>query len=242
MSGGSVTDFSSPPIRRPFDNQRMVPVHRARTAAVAIASVVLVVIALVHRAHAQTDTPSIAGAWALNKDLSDQPSDRGTQRDSGAGPRNGGFGGGGRRRGGFGGGGFGGGYGGGGGYGRGPQTDPETAQRLREAMRDITNPPDHLTITQTDSMIVLTAPDGHTTRLSPDGKKIKDDNTGIERKTKWDNGKLVSEISGLGQSKVTQTYAINPELRQLRITAQIEGGNSQARTVTHVYDPDKSQQ
>jgi len=242
MSAGSVTDFSSPLTAQPFNNQHMPPVRRTRMAPVAIAGAVLVLIALAFRPHAQTDKPSIAGAWALNKDLSDQPTDRGSQRDDGAGGRSGGFGRG-RRRGGFGGGGFGGGYGGGGGgYGRGPQTDPETAQRLRAAMRDITNPPDHLTITRTDSMIVITGPDGRTTRLSPDGKKIKDDNTGIERKTKWDNGKLVSEISGLGQSKVTQTYAMNPELRQLRITAQIEGGNSQARAVTHVYDPDKSQQ
>ena len=45
---------------------------------------------------------------------------------------------------------------------------------------------------------MLTGADGRTTRLSPDGKKIKDENTKIERKTKWDGGKLVSEINGLG--------------------------------------------
>jgi len=185
--------------------------------------------------HAQTDKPSITGAWTLNKDLSDQPTTRDTGSDSGR--NDGGYGGGGRRRGGgFGGGG----YGGRGGYGGGrSQQDPETAQRMRDAMRDITNPPDHVTITQTDSMIVITGPDGRTTRLSPDGKKVKDDNTGIERKTKWDGGRLVTEISGIGQTKITQTFAINPELHQLRMTAQIEGGNSQARTVTHVYDADK---
>ena len=118
--------------------------------------------------------------------------------------------------------------------------DPDAMARMRDAMRDVTNPPEHLTITQTDSMIVMTGPDGRTTRLSPDGKKIKDDNTGIERKTKWDGGKLVTEISGIGQMKATETYAINPELHQLRITAQIEGGRGgQARTITHVYDADK---
>jgi hypothetical protein len=200
----------------------------------------LVAIWLSAESRAQTDKPSIAGAWTLNKDLSDQPMDRGSRgADNGRrGDRGGYGGGGGRRRGGFGGG-FGGGGRGGYGGGGGRQMDPETMARVRDAVRDITNPPDHLTITQTDSMVVITGPDGRTTRLSPDGKKIKDENTGIERKTKWDAGRLVSEISGLGQMKATETYAINPELHQLRITAQIEGDRGgQARTVTHVYDSD----
>jgi hypothetical protein len=190
---------------------------------------------------AQTDKPSIAGAWTLNKDLSDKPADRdssGSRGDRGSG------GGGGRRRGGGGGGGFGGfggGGGGRGGYGGGqPQMDPETAQRVRDAMRDITNPPEKINITQTDSMVVITTADGRTTRLSPDGKKIKDENTGIERKTHWDTGKLITEISGPNGAKVTQTYALNPELHQLRLTTQLEGQRGgQARTISVVYDGDQ---
>src|SRR5207249_8182464 len=85
-------------------------------------------------------------------------------------------------------------------------------------------PSNHLTITQTESMVVITAADGRTTRLSPDGKKIKDDNTKIERKTKWDGGKLVSEISGAGPGKMTQTFLVDPETHKLRITVQMEGG------------------
>ena len=69
---------------------------------------------------------------------------------------------------------------------------------MRDAMRDVTEPSERLTIVQTDSMVLITGADGRTTRLSADGKKIKDENTGVERKTKWDGGKLVSEISGLG--------------------------------------------
>jgi hypothetical protein len=208
---------------------------------IVVAIAALVATWLSAESRAQTEKPSIAGAWTLNKDLSDQPVDRGGGNDNGRRGDRGGYGGGGggRRRGGFGGGGFGGGGRGGYGQGGGQQMDPEATARMRGAVRDIMNPPDHLTITQTDSMIVITAPDGRTTRLSPDGKKIKDENTGIERKTKWDAGKLVSEISGLGQMKATETYAINPELHQLRLTAQIEGDRGgQARTITHVYDSD----
>ena len=133
--------------------------------------------------------------------------------------------------------------------------NPDDMARMRDAMRDLTSPPNHLTIVETESMVVITSADGRTTRLSPDGKKIKDDNTGIERKTKWDGDKLVTEISGLGpMGKATQTIAADAESHQLRIVVQMEGGRSTSgrqaasggsgqsrgpRTITHVYDDDK---
>jgi hypothetical protein len=111
--------------------------------------------------------------------------------------------------------------------------------RMRDAMRDVMNPPKHLIITDTGSMIILTGPDGRTARLSPDGKKVKDDSTKIERKTKWDGDKLVSEISGIGRAKITETYVVDPDRHQLRITALLEGNQGQsARTFNHVYDLD----
>jgi hypothetical protein len=187
---------------------------------------------------------SIAGAWTRNTDLSDAPAGRGQAGDD-SGHASGAGGGGGRRGGG---GGYGGGHGRGGGMGHGGgggggaeagRGNAEDMMRMRDAMRDVTSPSDHLTITQTDSMIVLTGADGRTTRLSPDGKKIKDDNTKIERKTKWDGGKLVSEINGLGSGKMTQAFAVDPETKQLRITLVMEGGQSkQPHTITHVYDAD----
>jgi len=189
--------------------------------------------------------PSMSGGWTRNADLSDAPPARGQQGDdSGQGRGNGSGGGGGRRRGGGGGGYGGGGFGRGGGMGRGggsgaPAQNPDDIARMRDAMRDVVNPSDHLVITQTDSMVVLTGADGRTTRLSPDGKKIKDENTKIERKTKWDGGKLVSEINGLGPGKMTQTFALDPEGKQLRMTVVMEGGRSgQPRTITQVYDAD----
>ena len=39
--------------------------------------------------------------------------------------------------------------------------------------------------------------------------------------------------------KMTQTFAVDPESHQLRITVQVEGnGRMQARSFTHVYDLD----
>ncbi len=175
------------------------------------------------------DKVSLAGVWALNRELSDQPParERGDQRGRGE-----------RGRGGFGGGRRGGGFGGGGGRGGdGRAGDPDEIARMREALRIILQPGDHLTITQSDSMILITDQDGYTTRLSADGKKIKDENTKIERKTRWEAGKLISEINGTGRGKITQTFSIDPDAHQLRIVIETEGGrDNQKRTFTHVYD------
>lgn len=188
-------------------------------------------------AHAQTPVAPIVGAWTLDKDLSDPPRDAG-QRDDGAGRgergRRGGRGG---YRGGFGGGGFGG-RGGGGGR---DDARPEDRARRLEAMRDIMDAPEHLTITATESMVIVTSGDGRTTRLSLDGKKVKDDSTGIERKTKWDGPKLVTEITGAGPGTITQTYEVDPEHHRLTITIQPPNFRGAAPPPRHhVYDADAS--
>jgi hypothetical protein len=185
-----------------------------------------------------TSTPSaIVGAWTLNKDLSDvAPGREGRDGQSGddAGRRGGGYGG--RRRGG--GGGFGGGgFGRGGGGGAQPE-DREAAQKMRDALRDELTAPDHITIVQSGTTIIITNKDGRTTRLSTDGTKVKDESTGIERKTKWDGSKLVSEVNGLGRGKITETYSVDGELKQLRVALAIDGPRK--TSLTRVYDLDKS--
>jgi hypothetical protein len=182
--------------------------------------------------HAQTTASAhqaIVGEWALNADLSDKPQDRRQQDGQSGGHRQGG--GGGHR------GGYGGGYGGGryGGGSSGSTASNEDRQRMRDAMREIMNPPDRLTITQTDSMVIIASGDGHVDRLSPNGQKIKDESTGIERKTKWDGDKLVSEISGAGSRKITQTYSADPEHKQLHVAVQMDTPG-QPTKITYVYD------
>jgi hypothetical protein len=190
-------------------------------------------------AGAQTETAPanpIVGAWTLNKDLSDRPQDRTADgrdaRDSGGDAGRSGR----RRGGGFGGGGFGGGYGrGGSGRGGGGQANPEDMKRMRDAMRDIMEAPERMTITQSGNTVILTAGDGRTTRLATDGQKIKDESTKIERNTKWDGTRLVSEITGIGAGKITETYAADPAAKQLRVTVQVDNSR-QPMTVNRVYD------
>ena len=191
----------------------------------------------VPRVIAQSAPTSIVGVWTLNTELSDappgapQPGDReGRGRPGGPGGSGGG------RRGG--GGGFGGGGGrGADGGGRGGRGNPEDMQRRRDAVRDIMSAPDRMTITRTESMVIVTTGDGRTTRLATDGSKVKDESNGIERKTHWDHDQLVTEISGLQGGKVTETYAIDPESHRLKVTVEVAGGRGRELAARHrVYD------
>jgi len=191
------------------------------------ATAAMVVTALPVRSLAEAPSP-IVGVWTLNKELSDAPAaapgERGDRGDRGGRRAGGG------RGGGFGGGRRGGGFGGPGGGGRG---NPDDMRRTRDAMRDVMETPDRMTITQTESMVIITTGDGRTTRLSTDGKKIKDESTGIERKTRWDGKELVCEITG-GPGKMTETYAVDAETHQLKVTRQLGSGDQQR--LHHVYD------
>jgi hypothetical protein len=205
-----------------------------RSALVVIPAILLTSLQLTASAQS-TPTSPIVGAWTLNKDMSDAQSatpQRGDRagRAGGSGGRRGGggFGGGGRGGGGFGGGGF-----GGGGRASGAG-NPDEMRRMRDAMQEILEAPERMTITQSESMVIITTGEGRTTRLSTDGKKVKDDSTGIERKTRWDKAQLVSEISGVGNGKVTQTFATNPETHQLTVT--LDFGDNRRPPRHHVYD------
>ena len=51
----------------------------------------------------------------------------------------------------------------------------------------------------------------------------------------------MSEISGLGPGKMTQTFSVDPESHQLKVIVEMEnrgGRSNQPRTITHVYDKD----
>jgi hypothetical protein len=208
-----------------------------RSVNVAIAAILFSGLQLTTSAQS-TPTSPIVGAWTLNKDLSDAPQGSTPQRGD-RGGRGGGYGGGGGRRGGggFGGGGRGG--FGGGGFGGGGRAagagNPDDMRRMRDAMQEILEAPERMTITQSESMVIITTGEGRTTRLSTDGKKVKDDSTGIERKTRWDKAQLVSEISGVGNGKVTQTFAANPDTHQLTVT--LDFGDNRRPPRHRVYDP-----
>jgi hypothetical protein len=183
----------------------------------------------------QSPTSPLVGVWTLNSDLSDKPPAAPDGGDRGRGGRGyGGRGGGGGR------GGFRGGMGGGrgrGGFGPSGQRSPDDMRRMRDAIRDVMDAPATMTITVTDSMVIVTTGEGRTTRLATDGSKIKDESTGIERKSHWDGAKLVTEITGASQGKLIETYEVAADQPRLTVSLQFEGGNNNNRPpIKHVYD------
>jgi hypothetical protein len=208
-----------------------------RTRGLCVTFVTVAALSLTAYAQAPKPSESIVGAWTLNKAASDLGAGNGEGREGGEdGRRGNGSGGGGRRRGGGGGGGFGGGGFGGSGLPSPPPQNKEDAERMRDALRQEMQAADHMTVVASDTTVIITTPDGHTTRLSTDGKKIKDESTGIERKTKWDAGKLVSEVTGLGRGKITETYSVDTDVKQLRFKLDVDGPRK--LTQTRVYDLD----
>jgi hypothetical protein len=227
-----------------------------RTSRIPGTSIVVVAIAVlvgvtVH-IHAQTAAPnevsSIAGRWTLNKDLSDTFDMRAGGRTGGrpnggfpAGRGGGRFPGGG---GGFPGGGFpgddfqfGGGFPRGGGYPGGGRADSGASDRL-EALRPFVEAPKHLAITQDGSTVTIVGDNDRTTRLTLDGKKVKDESENIERKTTWENGKLVSKISGAA-GNLTEIYSADTGHRELLVILRIDGSGGEAGRVLHrLYSAD----
>ncbi|MCX6545756.1 MAG: hypothetical protein NTV05_15250 [Acidobacteria bacterium] len=183
----------------------------------------------------------IVGAWKLNKDLTDKPvaenarAGESGRRPSGMGGGIGGPGGrgGGGRRGGMGGG------TGGGGYQGGRGGDPEQMKRMRTLLADLIRPADGWTIVQDGPLMLFTNVDGRTQKFTADGKE-EEHLTGdgvIKSKTRWNGEQLIIEAKYQDGPKVTSTYTVSSDLRQLMIHIKVEGGGlPRELTTNHVFD------
>jgi hypothetical protein len=174
---------------------------------------------------------TIIGAWKLNRDESDDPRKR--TRDSQ--DSNGGGGYGGRRGGGsWPGGGGGGGYGGRrGGYGG--ESDQE-----RQKMHELMSPPSTMTFSMTGAEVDLMDDRQRKLAFMTDGRKLKkskDDNY-QEIAAKWDGNRLVTEEKSPRGGKMSRTFELSPDGRQLYENLHIEGNgrNSHTMEVHYVYE------
>ncbi len=187
---------------------------------------------------------SLEGGWVLNADLSDEPrarlegvgDDRGRGRGRGAAGRRG-SGPGGRGR-----------------AGGSPPTREELArlrQGIQEAVRDLMTAPRRMTIVMIENEIVATYDDGRVIRLVSDDqahKGIAGTSMQVTRKTRWENEKLVTDISldSRIEVKLEQTYEVrltDPEGKQLIVTSRFIGGrasNGDRRELRRVYDVEPS--
>jgi hypothetical protein len=187
----------------------------------------------------QAAEASLAGAWVLNRDASDDPrqvtpggpGDDGARRGPGGGRPPGGMG-----------------PGGGGGRGlpgggRGPggaRPSEEEMRRLRDLMRELMEPAERLTIVVGDDSVSMTDQSGRTTRYATNGKPERHqlDAGTVETKTRWDGSRLIKETKADGGLTLSETYALAPEGRQLNVTVKMERARMPGppRVLTRVYE------
>ena len=195
-------------------------------------------------AQPESSTASLEGIWMLNADLSDEPrarlegvgDDRGQGRGRGAAGRRGSRPGGRGRAG-----------------GRPPDREElaRLRQGLQEAVRDLMTAPRRMTIVMIENEIVATYDDGRVIRLVSDDqphKGIAGTSMQVTRRTRWENEKLVTDISldSRIEVRLEQTYEVrltDPEGKQLVVTLRFVGGrasNGDRRELRRVYDVEPS--
>jgi hypothetical protein len=206
------------------------------------------------------DSPRLSGKWTYNASQSDnakqkiqdaEQNSQVSQRGSGGGYPGGGGGypgtdypggggGVGMGRGGIGMGGM-----GRGGMGRGPGGRAAQDQGLNsEDMDTLGTDPKSLTIDQNEKQISITDDADHTENLYPDGKKHKGDDSSGDKtgiKTRWNGNRLVSD-SKLGHSgKLTETYELSPDGKQLYVTSELDSSHlGSPLIIRRVYDSSAS--
>lgn len=194
---------------------------------------------------AQTGEPALNGTWKLNRDESDDAREKlrsamqDRDQNGPMGGHGGGMGGGGVRMGipGIGVGGMGRPGGPGGGMGRGQGAGSED-QRAR--LRDLVEAPDQLNIVQKGPEINVTDTQSHTRTLFTDGRKIekpKKDGNQAQVKAHWNHETLVTEEKGPNGEKISHSYEIVGEGKQLADTLTVESKKLNTPIIVRsVYD------
>jgi hypothetical protein len=170
---------------------------------------------------------TILGAWKLNRDESDDASNR-TQNSSGS--NSGGSG----RRGGIGIGYPGGGVGHGGYGGRGGESDEE-----RQKMHALFTPANTIALSMTGAEVDLVDDRDRKRAFVTDGRKLqksKDDNY-QEIAAKWDGNKLATEEKDPHGNKMSRTFELSEDGRQLYETLHMTSGrNNTPLVIRFVYE------
>jgi hypothetical protein len=164
---------------------------------------------------------TILGAWKLNRDESDDPRKRAQNR--GGSGRGGGYGGG-RGMG-----------GGRGGYGRrGGESDEE-----RQKMRELFSPPAAMTLSMTGAEVDLVDDRDRKRAFMTDGRKLqKSKDTNYEEiAAKFDGHRLVTDEKSPRGDKMSRTFELSEDGRQLYETLHMTTGRSNTPLVVRfVYD------
>lgn len=194
-----------------------------------LTAVVFTAIAAAGAGARAAEPADLAGTWLLNKDRSDavDDKDRGSPKPGvlGSGP-------------GMGGNGPMGGAGINGPLMGGRGVDPALKERMRALARLAFDAPEELTITAEGDVVRIVDDEAHATNLAANGSKSEELAEGlpIERRTKWDKGRLVTEVKAKGGGgEVKHVYSRDGD--RLIVEATFDGEVA-ARTekMKFVYD------
>ena len=213
------------------------------------------------------DKSQLTGHWNFNQDQSDDASQKvqdaqqnskiqqstasggGYPGGGGGYPNSGGGypgGGGGMGRGGMGGmGGMGGIGGGGGGMGRGGRQSNRGGDAVSSEQWDrLAANPKFLRIDQRSDQIVVTDDDDHAQTFYPDGKKHDDkdaEGRKISTKASWEGSAFVAETKLPHSEKLTQTFRVSEDGKQLFVTTLFEASSLNGPvSIRRVYDTPKA--
>lgn len=179
---------------------------------------------------------SILGAWRFNKDESDDGRAKMRQSREADGNNRGNVGYGGPRIGGpwpggpMGGGGY-------GGHGGNPQGADES-----DRLGDLVNPPRELKLSQqldTDPEVDMTDDRQHRRVFYTDGRKLeKQKDSGYQQiSARWEGKKLITDEKGAHNGKLSRTFEVSPDGKQLIETMHItDSKGNHPVTVQYVYD------
>jgi hypothetical protein len=178
---------------------------------------------------------ALVGRWKLNQDLSEDPREKMREAMSGRWGGGGGYGRGGGMGGGMGHGGWGhhgGGWGRGGGEGEGG--GGSRGQGGQPPMMALLNASE-LTVTNVEPEVGLVEPDGVVETLYPDGKKHKNNDSGVETQTSWKDATLKVERK-TERGKLGETWSVSPDGKRLTLLLEIQRGSMPTVSVRRVYD------
>ena len=222
------------------------------------AATLFLAVSLAGVARAGDNQPKLSGRWQFNKDQSDDAQQKITDAQNSQRPSNsgGGYPGGGGAGGGYpgGGGGYPGGGGGwpgggmgmpGGGMGRGGMgrrggQSSRGSTVSSEAWDRLAENPKFLHLDQRSDQVVVTDNSDHTQTFYPDGKKHDDkDENGkkVSTKTQWQGDTLMAETKLDHSTKLTQSFRLSDDGKQLYVTSRLENSSLQAPvSIRRVYD------
>ncbi len=194
---------------------------------------------------------AFGGIWVISPDSQLRGPDTASVPSGGSEGRRrgggGGGGGGGGRGGGRGYGGGGGGYGGGGGGGgsrggggRGGEGNIEEHEAIATYAHTLVQPVKQMTIVPHEGSLAIAYDDGRTLTLEATNKKVsgraENGFVKLTRKSRWMDAAMISDVEIENGPKLEEKYEVIAEGTQLRVSITAEGGGSDKRTITHVYE------